>query len=169
MDEYGTQSAQDRRLKNVPVSDERRSQMAIFDSTDAHTRISVLEVKVMNTDDKLDDTQKLTNKLVERLDTHIQASTLRDANMQAQLIKVSDSVIGLTATVTETNGTLREIAQMANASHMQLMKWDTIVMTVIKISIATATILGAAWSVYTFVDAKVQQEQPQQHIQPYVK
>lgn len=167
MDEYGTNAAQDRRVKSVPVADERRSQMAIFDSTDAHTRISILEVKVLNTDDKLEDTQKLTNKLVERLDTHIQASTIRDANMQTQLIKVSDSVMNLAATVTETNGTLKEIAKQASASHMQLMKWDTIVMTLIKVASVVSIIAGASWTVYTFVDAKTQQEQ--HYTQPHVQ
>jgi LysM repeat protein len=167
MDEYNTQAAQDRRIQNIPVTDERRKLMPLYESADAHTRISVLEVKVLNTDDRLEETQRTTNKLVERLDTHIQASTLRDANMQAQLIKVSDSVMNLAATVTDTNVTLKEIAKQAGASHMQLMKWDTIVMTVLKVGSVLSLAAGAFWTVYTYMDSR-QVEKPAL-IQPYVQ
>ena len=167
MEEYNTNAAQDRRIKNIPVDNDRRNMMPVYETADAHTRISVLEVKVLNTDDRLEETQRTTNKLVERLDTHIQASTLRDANMQAQLIKVSDSVMNLAATVTDTNVTLKEIAKQAGASHMQLMKWDTIVMTILKVGSVLSLAAGAFWTVYTYMDTK-HPEKPAL-IQPYVQ
>ena len=168
MEDYSPKGQQERRLQNIPVPEDRRNSMPVFESADVHARISVLEVKVMNTDDRLEDTQKLTTKLVERLDTHIQASTMRDANMQAQLIKVSDSVMNLAATVTETNGTLKEIANMASKSHMQLMKWDTIITTVIKIASIFSITVGAFWSIYTFADSKYNDNRPA-IIQPHVQ
>lgn len=156
MEDYSDQARQDRRMQNVPVENDRR--MSQFESTDVHTRISVLEVKIMNTDDRLEENQKTTDKLVERLDQHIQAATQRDIQMQTQLVKVSDSVMNLSSSVSETNTTLKEIAQMAGRSHAQLMKWDTIAMTLIKVVTVLSVVIGAGWTVYTYIDSKQQIE-----------
>ena len=152
MEDFSDQARQDRRSQNIPVDVDRR--MPKYDSTDAHTRISILEVKIMNTDDKLAANQETTAKLVDRLDSHIQAATQRDTEMQQQLNKVSYSVLNLSDNISVTNDTLKEIAKMAGKSHDQLVKWDTIAMTVIKVATVLSVIIGAGWTVYTYVDSK---------------
>lgn len=157
MDDYSDEARQERRLRNIPVENDRRSNYQVFEPQDVHARISVLEVKIMNTDERLEDNQKTTDKLVERLDQHIQAAAARDVQMQTHLIKVSDAVMNLSATVTETNSTLKEIATMASDSHKEIIKWDTIVKTTIKIVSILSIAIGGLWTVYTYVDNKTTQ------------
>jgi hypothetical protein len=63
-------------------------------------------------------------------------------------------VTALSGAMTDTNVTLKGIAEMASNSNMQIIKWDTIIKTIFKIAAIAAIVVGAAWSVFQFIEGQ---------------
>lgn len=145
MDEF---IERDRRKESQPVDVDRRT----LSERDMHTRVSVLEVKVSNASDRLEESYATQTKIIERLDQHTQQSAVRDHQLQVTMAQITVAVTNLSESVTSTNDTLKTIATMASDSHNELMKWNTIASTLVKVASVAAIIIGAAWTVFTWVE-----------------
>jgi hypothetical protein len=151
MDEYSAQSElnqQDRRIANQEFDQERRR------VNDMQARVAVLEIKVSTAENRIEDTHQTQIRMLDKLDAHVIASTERDHQLQNTISQITGAVTILSGTVGETNETLKEIAKMATTSATQLMKWDTIAMTLIKVAIVASIIIGGAWSLFTWLESK---------------
>ena len=135
---------QDRRIAQHAVAFDRR--------LDMNARVSVLEVQMNNNTQRIDDHTDTTDKIINRLDAHIQQSTARDQHLQQTIGQITTAVTVLSGTVSETNLTLKEIAKMATESHSEILKWNTIIATVAKAVSILAIVIGAAWSVFTYAE-----------------
>ena len=135
---------QDRRIAQQPVDFDRR--------LDMNARVSVLEVQLANNTQRIDDHTDTTEKIINRLDAHIQQSTARDQHLQNTIGQITTAVTVLSGTVSETNTTLKEIAKMASESHSEILKWNTIIATIAKIATIATIVVGGAWSVFTWVE-----------------
>lgn len=138
----------ERRRENIPVDYDQRRR------NDLNARVAVLEIKVSNTSDRLEESYAVTNRIVEKLDNHVLQSTQRDSQLQQSISDVTNAVTTLATNISQTNETLTDIAQLATNSNMQIAKWDTIVKTIAKIISIAAIVVGASWSVFTWVDSK---------------
>lgn len=136
---------QDRRIAQQSVAFDRR--------LDMNARVSVLEVQMNNNTQRIDDHADTTDKIIGRLDAHIQQSTARDQHLQQTIGQITTAVTVLSGTVSETNTTLKEIAKMASESHSEILKWNTIISTIAKLAAMGAIVIGAAWSVFTWVES----------------
>lgn len=144
----------ERRVEQIQVEHDRRSyekSRIRGAGTTVGERVSVLEVKVDNVSNRLEDSYLVQNKIIERLDKHTQQAAERDHELQIALVKITSAVTELGTSVTETGETLKTIAGMATSSHNELQKWNTIVYTLIKVSSVAAAICGAAWTVFTYL------------------
>lgn len=151
MDEYNSlpdHIKYERRMANHQVEVDRRKQLEM------DARVAVLEIKVSTAEGRIEDTHSTQIRLIDKLDAHVAASTERDHQLQSTINQITSAVTTLSSTVSETNSTLKEIAQMATTSATQLMKWDTIAMTIIKVATVGAIVLGGAWSLFTWLEAK---------------
>ena len=154
---------EERRKVYQAVPYERRATQ----TRDLHTRVAVLEVKQNNHSDSIFGMKESNAALVSKLDTHIINSTTRDHELQLSVGQITLAVTNLSENVMQTNSSLKTIAQMATESHAALSKWDTIVTTCAKIAGILTIVIGAAWSLYTFleshniaVDTKITTSQP---------
>jgi hypothetical protein len=140
---------QERRKVYAAVPYERRSPS----DSDLHTRVAVLEVKTDSHTNSIFGFRDSHEALVNKLDSHILASTARDHELQLSVSQITVAVTSLSDNVMQTNDSLKTIAQMATESHAALSKWDTIVTTCAKIAGIITILLGAAWSLYTFLES----------------
>lgn len=150
-----TEKLQDeRRSITIPVDHDRRSyeksRVRNAGSTISE-RVSVLEIKIDNTNNRLEESYAIQNKVIERLDKHTEQATARDHELQIALVKITSAVTELGTSVTETGETLKTIAGMATSSHNELQKWNTVIYTLIKVASVGAAIAGAAWTVFTYL------------------
>jgi ABC-type transporter Mla subunit MlaD len=155
MDEYSAQSElnqQDRRIENQAIDQERRKH------NDMQARVAVLEIKVSTAENRIEDTHQTQIRMLDKLDAHVIASTERDHQLQNTISQITGAVTILSGTVSETNETLKEIAKMATTSATQLMKWDTIAMTLIKVVTVIAIVIGGLWSVFTYLETKAHEK-----------
>jgi chromosome segregation ATPase len=155
MDEYNSlpeHLKQERRIASHQVEVERRR------INDMNARVAVLEIKVSTAEGRIEDTHATQIRLIDKLDAHVAASTERDHQLQSTINQITSAVTTLSGTVGETNTTLKEIAQMATTSATQLVKWDTIAMTIIKVATVGAIVLGGAWSLFTWIEAKTHEK-----------
>jgi hypothetical protein len=143
---------QDRRIANQTVEIERRR------INDMNARVAVLEIKVSTAESRIEDTHTTQVRMIDKLDAHVIASTERDHQLQSTISQITGAVTILSSTVGETNETLKEIAKMATTSATQLMKWDTIAMTLIKVATVAAIVIGGAWSLFTYLESKAHEK-----------
>jgi hypothetical protein len=147
MTDYDLQEERRKVYQAVPY--ERRANV----STDLHTRVAILEVQQGNHADSIFGMKESNAALVSKLDTHIINSTTRDHELQMSVSKITIAVTNLSDNVMQTNDSLKTIAQMATESHAALSKWDTIVTTCAKIAGIATIVIGAGWSLYTFLES----------------
>ena len=136
----------ERRQADVDVEQDRRKQ------NDMQARVAVLEIKVSTAESRLEETHTVQTRMIDKLDQHVIATTARDNQLQQTISQITGAVTVLSSTVSETNQTLKEIATMATTSATQLMKWDTIAMTLIKVVTVIGIVVGGAWTVFTWVE-----------------
>ena len=149
-----TEKQQDRRIAAHPVEQERRSiEKSRVRNAGASMgeRVSILEIKIDNTSNRFEESYLVQNKIIERLDNHTQQAAQRDHELQIALVKITSAVTELGTSVTETGETLKTIAGMATSSHNELMRWNVIALTLVKVGSVAGMITGAAWTVFTYL------------------
>lgn len=139
----------DRRVQNIPVEVERRND---FMDPVMHSRVSVLETKMNTVEDETKETRKTVLNLMAKIESHIMQTSNVDSKLQQNLTAVTTSVEHLVTTVSETNKTLKEIAEKANSSVMKLAQIETIALTITKIATIAGIVVGAAWSFFLYLD-----------------
>jgi hypothetical protein len=154
MTEYDLQEERRKIYQAVPY--ERRSTV----STDLHTRVAILEVQQNNHADSIFGMKESNAALVNKLDTHIINSTTRDHELQMSVSKITIAVTNLSDNVIKTNQSLTTIAEMATESRNQIVKWDAIASALFKACGVAAIIIGAAWSLFTFLESKTHEQVP---------
>lgn len=114
------------------------------------TRVAVLEVQVDNHATKLEQNQEVSNRLMERLDTHMTSSAVRDEMMQQNLTQITVAVTALSSNVAQTNETLKTISGLAEGSNVRWIKVDASVKTISKIIAGAILVISGLWAFYTF-------------------
>lgn len=150
----------DRRKENIPMLPEYDRRLA--------ERVSVLEVRADNLSIKTIETQDLLQKFISRFDNHTVAEENNTQELSTTLVKVTNTVDNLANEIKRTNDTLISFAGKVEITHDKVSKWDTIAKTLIKTATVISIVIGAVWTVYTFVDSKYQQQE-QNYIQPHVQ
>jgi hypothetical protein len=141
----------------LPHHEERRKVYAAVpydrrNETNIQTRVAVLEVQQANHMESINAQKEFNIDVVRKLDSHMVTSTERDHEIQLSVGKIAIAVTNLSDTVSQTNESLKVIAIMATESRDSISKWDTIITVCAKIVTAASIIIGALWSVYTYID-----------------
>lgn len=114
-------------------------------------RVSILEVQVDNHASRLEENQQTSNKLIERLDSHMVASAERDAVLQSNLVQVTLAVTKLSTTVEHTNDTLKKIAGIVEEDNQFIRDWRAVAKAGAKAASIVATLVGALWVGGTYI------------------
>lgn len=130
-------------------------------SEDIESRIAVLETRVSHHSEKLDDTQLLTLRLMDKLDKHMEQTSSRDEALNEKLNTLTQSVNTLSVVMNNnneclanTNEALKEISIIAKSNNVKWIKQETRWATIIKM-VGVATIaVSAMWAVYTFIETR---------------
>jgi hypothetical protein len=154
MSEFQIQEERRKVYEAVPY--ERRAPI----TSDIHTRVAVLEVKSDAHANSIFGFRDSHEALVNKLDSHIIASTNRDHDLQMSVSKITLAVTNLSDNVIKTNESLTTIAAMATESRNQIFKWDAIISTIFKIAGILTLVVGAAWSLFTFIESKAHGQVP---------
>jgi methyl-accepting chemotaxis protein len=130
-------SQEERRKIYAAVPFERRGPV----SSDIHTRVAVLEIHRSNHADALNGLDASFKRHEDKLDS-----------IQNTMGQVIVSVTNITDNLTQTNQSLKTIAEMATESRNAISKWDTIISTTFKIASVLAIVIGALFSLVKFVE-----------------
>ena len=121
-------------------------------------KVAVLEARVDFHEQRITDNERLTTRLIEKLDEHIVLNTERDVEIQRNLANITGAVTNLSSVVAETNETLRGISQLAQQSNTKWIKLDTMWATLTKIGTIAVIIIGAIWTAGTYFAERAEQE-----------
>jgi hypothetical protein len=160
--DYSSQEERRKIYQAVPY--ERRAPI----TSDIHTRVAVLEVKTDAHSNSIFGFRETHEALVNKLDSHILASTNRDHELQMSVSQITLAVTNLSDNVVKTNESLTTIAEMATESRNQIVKWDTWVTAILKIASILAIIIGALFSLVQFVESRNHESLPVSQIPAHV-
>lgn len=139
----------DRRKEQVPMPPDQERRLS--------ERVSILEIQVDNHATKLEQNQEMLIKFFDRFDNHLENQTNQNRVLETTLVKVSTVVDNLTQEISRTNTTMGEFTEKVNLTSKKVSQWDTIAKTLIKVCSVGAIVVGALWTVYTYVDSRPQQ------------
>lgn len=130
----------DRRVADQPYDVERR----------ISERVSVLEIRADNSDQRHEDTQELLHKFISKFDGHLVAEETHTRTLSTTLIRVTNTVDNLTNEIKRTNDTIATFATKVEHTHEKVSQWDTVIKTLIKVAVIGSIVTGAMWAVFTF-------------------
>lgn len=131
---------EDRRKNSMPIERERR----------IDERLGILETKVDNHQEKLEENQILLNKFLEKFDEHIVEEITNTKSIEQTMIKVTNTVDNLTNEISRTNKSLETLASDMAPTVKTVNRWSTRVSTILKTINVIGIIIAAAWAVFTF-------------------
>jgi hypothetical protein len=120
----------------------------------------VAESRLDNHQQLLENNIELTARIVDRLDTHIQDSNRRELEMSNNLVRVTEAVTHLSATVGETNSTLAKMARMAEGHSTTIGQWRAGWRALVTAATVAGMVVSAGWAVYTYQPPATVASQP---------
>ncbi len=113
-------------------------------------RVAVLETKVGNHSNRIEENQETMIKLIDRLDAHIAVATDRDSKLESAMVRVETVVDNLTSEIARSNTNLETLSKVMVNTGAKVAKWETIAKTLTKVASIAALVIGAIWALITF-------------------
>lgn len=136
----------DRRQQQVPIAPDQERRLS--------ERVSILEIQVDSHAAKLENNQEMLIKFFDRFDDHLVKQADQNKSLETTLVKVSTTVDNLASEISRTNATMEDFTIKMDSTSRKVNQWDTIAKTLIKVATIASIVVGAAWTVYTYVDSK---------------
>ena len=128
---------------DMPVTFDRRASDP--ENVNNITRIAVLEKIAESHENRISDIEEFHKSVVERFDQKIQLDATNQVIMEKTLTRAVISIDGLSEN-------LKSAFTVASEANKLATKHETIGQTVIKICSIAVIIVGALWSVFTFMN-----------------